>query len=69
MKDGSFLHYSQNFRKPLYKTKIPTCTTTEKIGFACYEIVIAWEGVLYAEYSTRGGVKRTIEEVIYLRTP
>ena len=23
-----------------------------------YVIVIAWEGVLYAEYSTRGGVER-----------
>ena len=26
-----------------------------------YVIVIAWEEVLYAEYSTRGGIKRTIQ--------
>ena len=27
-----------------------------------YVIVIAWEGVLYAEYSTRGGVERIIQD-------
>ena len=27
-----------------------------------YVIVIAWEGVLYAEYSTRGWVERTIQD-------
>ena len=29
-----------------------------------YVIIIAWEGVLYAEYSTRGGVERKIQDEV-----